>query len=106
MSAAPERRLPIFFPYLFSDTSEIRLRLPPGRTLARVPSDRKSEGPGLLSTTSYELLRDAEGETMVVKRDLTISRREIPPADYPALRDFFSALAREDAGAVTLAAGT
>ncbi len=106
LTVAGDRRLPIFFEYLFTDTSEIRLTLPPGRTLAKVPAGRKSEGPGLLSTTTYEILREGEGETLVVKRDFTISRREIPPADYPALRDFFSALAREDAGAVALVEGS
>jgi hypothetical protein len=105
LTVASGRRLPVFFHFLFSETSEIRLRLPAGRTIAKVPADRKSEVPGLESATAYEVLREAEGETLVLKRTLKISRREFPPADYPALKDFFSALAREDAGALALAAG-
>jgi hypothetical protein len=100
--SASSRRFPAFFPALFAETSEVQLHLPPGHTVARMPADRKSEGPGLEAATSYAMVRDEGGETLVVKRSLTVSRREIPPADYPALKEFFSGLAREDAGAVGL----
>ena len=105
LTSGTGRRLPVFFPYLFSETSEVRMRLPDGRTLARTPSGRKSDGPGLQSETSYEILRDAEGETLVVKRSLAVSRRDIPAADFPRVLEFFSGLAREDAGAVSLVSG-
>jgi hypothetical protein len=82
------------------------LRLPPGRTLAKVPADRKQDGPGLQASTSYELSHDPEGDLLVVKRSLKVSRREIRPEEFPALRDFFSALAREDSSAVSLATGS
>jgi hypothetical protein len=41
-----------------------------------------------------------------VKRSLKVSRREIRPEEFPALRDFLAALAREDASAVSLVAGS
>jgi hypothetical protein len=106
LTAGADRRLPVFFPYLFSETSEVRLSLPPGKTLAKVPADRKQDGPGLQASTSYELSHDPEGDLLVVKRSLKVSRREIRPEEFPALRDFFSALAREDSSAVSLAAGS
>jgi len=37
---------------------------------------------------------------------LTVSRREIPTADYPALRTFVSSLAEEEAYASTLVPAT
>jgi hypothetical protein len=106
LTAGANRRLPVFFPYLFSETSEVRLSLPPGKTLAKLPADRKQDGPGLQSSTHYELSHDPEGDLLIVKRSLTVSRREIRPEEFPALRDFFSALAREDSSAVSLAAGS
>jgi len=106
LTAGSGRRLPVFFPFLFSETSEVRLRLPEGRTLLKTPAGRKSDGPGLQSETSYEVLRDAEGETLVVKRSLAVSRRDIPAADFPRVLEFFSGLAREDAGAVNLVSGS
>ncbi len=71
--------------------------------MAKLPADRKADGPGIGSATSCEISRESGGETLVVRRSLTVSRREIPPSDYAALGDFFSALAREDAGALALA---
>jgi hypothetical protein len=99
-----DRRFPAFFETLYTDTSEVQIRLPPGRTVAKMPANRESECPGLKASTTYALTKDAEGSTLVVKRSLTVSRREIPAADYPALKEFCSGLAREDAGAVSLVA--
>jgi len=102
IAAYENRQQAIFFPYLFSDTSEVRVQLPPGRTLKKVPADRRIEGPGLLATTNYEMVREEDRDVLVVRRSVSVSRREIPVADYPALRNFLAALAQEDAGAVTL----
>jgi hypothetical protein len=96
------RRTPVFFPYLFSTTSETRLRLPAGRTVRKVPADREVAGPGLTASTHYELARDGDLQLLVVKRSVKVSRREIPVSDYPALRDFLSGLTQEESKAVTL----
>jgi len=39
-----------------------------------------------------------------VRRSVSIARREVPPSDFPALRDVLGSLAEEDAAAVTLIA--
>jgi transglutaminase-like putative cysteine protease len=102
MSGYPKRRHPVFFTFLSSETSEVRLKLPVGESLKKVPSPRRIEGPGLTSRTDYEMARDGNRNVLVVKRDVTVSRREIPPADYEQFRTFVSALGEEEAGAVTL----
>jgi transglutaminase-like putative cysteine protease len=102
VAAYPVRRHPIFFEFLRSETSEVRLQLPPGRTLKSVPAPAKREGPGLRASTSYELLDGPEGRTLKVLRSVEVTRREIPASEYAAVREFLSALAKEDATAVTL----
>jgi transglutaminase-like putative cysteine protease len=101
-AAYPKRRHPIFFNNLFSDSVETRLTLPVGRTVRRLPVERKLEGAGLTASTRYELARDGERNVLVVRRSVSVGRREIPAAEYPALRTFLLALAEEEAGALTL----
>jgi uncharacterized protein DUF3857/transglutaminase superfamily protein len=102
IAAYAARRHPVFFPYLFNETSEARLRLPVGRVLKKIPADRTIEGPGLTASSRYELAREQDRDVLVVRRTVTISRREIPVADYGALRNFISTLIEEESKAVTL----
>jgi hypothetical protein len=85
-----------------SETSEVRLQLPPGRTLKKTPAGRSIEGPGLSEKSTFTVARDGDRNILVVRRDATVSRREIPPSDYAAFRTFVSAIAEEEAAAVTL----
>jgi transglutaminase-like putative cysteine protease len=101
-AASARRSQPVFFPFLFKDVLESRLRLPPGRTVRKLPEGRRIEGPGLLAESHYELVREEGRNVLIVTRALTVSRREIPPAEYPALRSFVAALAEEEARGVTL----
>jgi transglutaminase-like putative cysteine protease len=102
IAAYPTRRHPVFFDYLFSETSEVRLSLPAGQSLKKLPAGRVLEGPGLKSTSSYEIVGEGGRQVLVVKRSLTVSRREIPAAEYGALREFLGAVAEEESRAVTL----
>jgi hypothetical protein len=102
MAAYPSRLHPVFFEFLIDEIVDIRLALPPGRTLRKMPADRKLEGPGLAGSTHYEMAREGDRQVLVLHRELTVSRREISISDYPQLRTFVSALAEEEAGAATL----
>jgi transglutaminase-like putative cysteine protease len=104
ITAYSARRTPVYFPFLFSTTSETRLHLPAGRTVKKLPADKESSGPGLTASTHHELTRDGDRQVLVVKRSVSVSRREIPVSDYQGLRDFLSGLAQEESRAVTLEA--
>jgi len=80
-TAYPQRRLPILFSSLSSNTSEVRLQLPAGRTLKKVPADRTLNGPGVSATSQFQLVKEQDRQVLVVKRSLTLSRREIPATD-------------------------
>jgi len=105
IAAAPSRMQAVFFDYLFNETSEVRLLLPPGRSVKKVPAGGAVEGPGLSATTTYAMDRFTDRNVLVVKRSVSVSRREIPAADYSAFRRFVSALTEEEARGVTLQAG-
>jgi transglutaminase-like putative cysteine protease len=100
------RRTPVFFDYLFSVTTESRIRLPVGRVVKKLPADRSSSGPGMKAGTRHSLERDGDYQVMVVKRAVDVSRREIPVAEYPPLREFLSGLAQEESKAITIEAGS
>lgn len=102
LAAYPARRHPFFFNYLHSDTVETRLTLPVGRTVRKLPAERKLDGPGLTAGTRYELAREGDRSVLIVRRSVSVGRREIPASEYPALRSFLIALAEEEAGAITL----
>jgi hypothetical protein len=102
VASYPKRHHPVLFWSLRSDTTEIRLHLPPGRTVKKVPADRSLNGPGLSASTHFELVREQDHQVLVVRRSVTVSRREIPVEDYPALRSFVSSLVEEEANALTL----
>jgi transglutaminase-like putative cysteine protease len=106
MAAYSSRLHPVFFPFLIDEEVEARLTLPPGRTLKKMPADRKLEGPGVAGTTRFEMSREGDRQVLVVHRSLVVSRREIPTSDYPSLRTFVSSLAEEEAGASTLVPAT
>jgi len=101
-AAYPGRRYPLFYHYLMSETSEVRLQLPPGRTLKKTPAGRSLEGPGLSEKSAFTIAREGDRTILVVRRDATISRREIPASDYAAFRTFVAAIAEAEAVAVTM----
>lgn len=96
------RRYPVFFDFLFTETSEVRLRLPAGRKLKKVPADREAKGPGLTALTKHEVVQDGPIQVLVIKRTVSVSRRQIPLADYAAAREFLSGLTQEESKAVAL----
>lgn len=106
MAAYSTRLHPVFFPFLIDEEVEVRLTLPPGRTLKKMPADRKLDGPGVAGTTRFEMTRENDRQVLVVHRSLVVSRREIPTSDYPSLRTFVASLAEEEAGASTLVPAT
>lgn len=100
--AYPARRHPVFFDYLRNEEAEVRLALPPGRTVRKVPADTAVEGAGVTVATSYALTTENGRHYLGVKRSVKVGRREVPVDEYPALRKALSAVAEEEARAVTL----
>ncbi len=105
LSIPGDRTQPVFFPYLFTDHVSSRFTLPAGRVVRRLPEARRIEGPGLTAEVTYTTEQTAAGVVLVVERTVTVSTREIPASDFPALREFIGELADEEARGITLEAG-
>ena len=106
MTAPASRHHPIFIENLSSETSEVRLYLPPGKHIKKLPEGRTLAAPGFSGSSSYEVKSDRGRDILVVKRSITFSKREIPVADYAALKQSLAALLEEESRAVTLQAGS
>ena len=105
MAASSSRQYAIFFENLSREISEVRLYLPPGRHIKKLPEGRTIEGPGFSATTGYEVRGERGRDLLVVKRTITFSRREIPAAEYSSLKQSLATLLEEESRAVTLQAG-
>jgi hypothetical protein len=97
-----QRSQPVFFHYPLTETVDQTLKLPPGRTVRKLPADVRLELPGLSSDTRYELLRQEGRNVLHVTRSVTVDRREFSVQEYETLRSFLSSVAQEDARALTL----
>jgi transglutaminase-like putative cysteine protease len=106
LAASSNRRHPIFFENLSRETSDVRLYLPAGKHIKKLPEGRNLEGPGFSASTSYEVKSDKGRDVLLVKRSITFSKREIPVADYTALKQSLAALMEEESRAVTLQSGS
>jgi len=102
MATAPDRTHALYLDYPRQENSEVRLALPPGRTLKKVPADRERSAAGLTVTSRYAVKQDGDHQVLEVRRTISISRREVPASEFPALRTLLGSLAEEDASAVTL----
>ena len=104
MASAPDRSHPLYLDYPRQENAEVRLALPPGRTLKKVPADRERSAAGVTVTSRYALKPDGDHQTLEVRRSISIARREVPAVEFPALRTLLGTLAEEDAAALTLIA--
>lgn len=102
IGAAPARRNAVFLEYPTLESSAVRITLPPGRTLKKVPENKERSGAGLTAATRYALTTANGRAVLEVRRDVKVSVRDIPAADYPALQAVLRGLAEDEAAAVTL----
>src|SRR5206468_12633759 len=97
---------PMLCEKLLPETSEVRLYLPPGMHIEKLTDGRTLEGPGVSASASYEVKKEGERDILIVKRSLTFAKREIPAADYLALKQSLAALMEDESRAVTLQSGS
>jgi len=100
LASTDTRRQPVFFRNLSVDSSTLRLRLPPSRTVRTIPEPQMIEGPGVNAGTRFSL--EELPRQLVVESTVTVSKREIPAADYPRLRAVLDHMTRQRTQAITL----
>ncbi|HET9837932.1 MAG TPA: hypothetical protein VFR84_06830 [Candidatus Angelobacter sp.] len=95
------RHYPISFPYPFTESDELYLKLPEGYTLEAPPYRRKSG----LSYAGYEISSALQDGQLVTRRKLRFDGLQIPPGQYGELREFFGIVQKGDSGQAVLQAG-
>jgi hypothetical protein len=95
------RHYPISFPYPFTESDEISLKLPEGYTLEAPPYRRKAG----LSYAGYEISTSLDDQQLVTKRNLRFDGLQVPPEQYGELREFFSVVQKGDGGQAVLRVG-
>jgi len=94
------RHYPITFPYPFTESDELYLKLPEGYTLEAPPYRRKAG----LSYAGYEISTAFEQRQLITKRKLRFDGLQIPPEQYGQLREFFAIVQKGDGGQAVLRA--
>jgi Transglutaminase-like superfamily/Domain of Unknown Function with PDB structure (DUF3857) len=101
MFAGQMRHYPIAFPYPFTETDELYLKLPEGYSLEAPPYRRKAG----LSYAGYEINTVLEERQLVTRRSLRLDGLQFPPHQYEELRNFFAVVQKGDGGQAVLRAG-
>lgn len=94
---AKERRRPIELKPLVQQ-DEVSLELPAGYSVEELPAAATLDTP----YGTYERAFEQRGNTVVLKRHLTLKRQTVPVDDYIKVKQFFSDLAKADHASVLL----
>jgi transglutaminase superfamily protein len=95
------RHYPIVFPYPFTESDELRLKLPEGYALEAPPYRRKAG----LSYAGYEISSTLEDRQLVTKRKLRFDGLQIPASQYGELKEFFAVVQKGDGGQAVFQTG-
>ncbi len=101
---AAARRGSVEFPYAWTETDSVRIRLPEGWKLDALPSPRPLVAPGLAEYSVSATLED-DGRTLVAVRRLAIGIEgvlSVSRDDYEGLKKLFDRIAELDRLSVTL----
>ena len=96
------RRYPIIFPYPFTESDELYLKLPDGYTLEAPPYRRKTG----LAYAGYEISTAFENRELITKRQLRFDGLQVPPGQYGELKEFFAIVQKGDGGQAVLRVDT
>ena len=91
-----ERTQPVRLGHRYVQRGTVRLVAPEGYRLHVAPETVEIEGPA----GRYRLDVTAEGDDLVVTRELEVTETDLPPEAYDEVRAFFAAVAEADAGRV------
>jgi len=94
----PQRKYPLDLWTTFGSAEEETLSFPSSYRVRALPDPVKVDR----SKLSYGMSYSAEGGEVVYHKELLIGEPQVPPADYPVLRDILKASSRSAQGLVVL----
>jgi len=99
--AHSQRKYPVYFPYPFTDTDVVTMKLPQGFTLESVPQPEDAK----LGYARYQNVSNFDGLQLVTQRQLAFNGIYFPVEKYSELKTFFSKVQAGDEQQAVLHAG-
>jgi hypothetical protein len=101
MFAHAERKYPVYFPYPFTDTDIVKIKVPQGFTLESVPQQQEAK----LPYARYQSVSQFDGSQLVTQRALFFNGIFVPLEKYSELKGFFGKVQTGDEQQAVLHAG-
>jgi hypothetical protein len=80
-----DRKYPVYFPYAFSESDRVNIKLPEGYTLENTPQAQTAR----LSYAGYQNLAQFDGKQLVTQRVLQVNGIFFRLEQYPEVKAFF-----------------
>jgi hypothetical protein len=96
-----ERKFPVYFPYAFSESDRVNIKIPEGYTVETIPQEQSAH----LGYAGYKNLVQFNGKELVTQRILQVNGIFFRLELYPEVKDFFSKVRAGDEQQTVLRGG-
>lgn len=97
-----ERKFPVYFPYAFSESDRVNIKIPDGYSLETVPQEQAAR----LGYAVYQNLVQFDGKQLVTQRLLQVNGIFFRLELYPEVKDFFGKVRAGDEQQAVLRGGS
>ncbi|HZI57408.1 MAG TPA: DUF3857 domain-containing protein [Verrucomicrobiae bacterium] len=97
-----ERKFPVYFPYAFSESDKINIKIPDGYRIETVPQVQSAT----IGFAAYQNLVVFDGKQLVTQRLLQVNGIFFKLEQYPDVRDFFGKVRAGDEQQAVLTGGS
>jgi hypothetical protein len=96
-----ERKFPVYFPYAFTESDKVSIKLPAGFSVESVPQNQTAQ----LGFAGYQNVAQLAGQQLVTQRILQVNGIFFKLDMYPQVKDFFSKVQAGDEQQAVLKGG-
>jgi Domain of Unknown Function with PDB structure (DUF3857)/Transglutaminase-like superfamily len=97
-----ERKFPVYFPYAFTESDRVSIKIPDGYAVETVPQAQSAS----LGYAAYQNLIQFDGKQLVTQRDLQVNGIFFKVELYPEVKDFFGKVQAGDEQQAVLSGGS
>jgi len=97
-----ERKFPVYFPYAFTESDKVNIKIPDGYRIETVPQVQTAT----IGFAAYQNLVQSDGKQLVTQRLLQVNGIFFKLDQYPDVRDFFGKVRAGDEQQAVLTGGS
>lgn len=97
-----ERKFPVYFPYAFTESDKVNIKIPDGYRIETVPQVQTAT----IGFAAYQNLVQSDGKQLVTQRLLQVNGIFFKLEQYPDVRDFFGKVRAGDEQQAVLTGGS